>query len=149
MTLPLLKNIFIRIYLVQMMRTLGFLMGCNVPLMDALQITRRGVNNQIFVRFIDETTRNLEEGKGMSPAFIDSAFIPESAKQIVKTGEETQNIAKVMLRLSDYYENEIDDQMKKFATIIEPVLLIIMGVVVGGIVMSLILPIFKLSKMAH
>jgi type II secretory pathway component PulF len=149
MSLPVVDKLFVRIYLVQMMRTLGFLMGCNVPLMEALQITRRGVNNQIFVRFIDETTRNLEEGKGMSPAFIDSAFIPESAKQIVKTGEETQNIAKVMLRLSDYYENEIDDQMKKFATIIEPVLLIIMGVVVGGIVMSLILPIFKLSKMAH
>ena len=149
MSLPVVDKLFIRIYLVQMMRTLGFLMGCNVPLMEALQITRRGVNNQIFVRFIDQTTRNLEEGKGMALAFTESEFIPESAKQIVITGEETQNIAKVMLRLSDYYENEIDDQMKKFATIIEPVLLIIMGVVVGGIVMSLILPIFKLSKMAH
>jgi len=149
MRLPVLAQIYIRIYLVQMMRTLGFLMGCNVPLMEALQITRGGINNLIFVRFIDQTTRNLEEGRGMSIAFIESAFIPESAKQIVKTGEETQNIAKVMLRLSDYYEGEIDDQMKKFATIIEPALLIVMGVVVGGIVMSLILPIFKLSKMVH
>jgi type II secretory pathway component PulF len=149
MSLPVLQKLFVRIYLVQMMRTLGFLMGCNVPLMDALQITRRGIRNLVFVQFIDETTRNLEEGRGMSLAFTESAFIPESAKQIVKTGEETQNIAKVMLRLSDYYENEIDDLMKKFATIIEPLLLIIMGVVVGGIVMSLILPIFKLSKMVH
>jgi type II secretory pathway component PulF len=149
MSLPVVDKIFIRIYLVQMMRTLGFLMVCNVPLMEALQITRRGANNLIFVQFIDKTTRNLEEGRGMSLAFIESAFIPESAKQIVKTGEETQNIAKVMLRLSDYYEQEIDDQMKKFATIIEPALLIVMGVVVGGIVMSLILPIFKLSKMVH
>jgi type II secretory pathway component PulF len=149
LSFPMVKNLFIRIYLVQMMRTLGFLMGCNVPLMEALQITRRGVSNLIFVRFIDETATNLEEGRGMSQAFVDSEFIPESAKQIVKTGEETQNIAKVMLRLSDFYENEIEDQMKKFATIIEPVLLIIMGVVVGGIVMSLILPIFKLSKIAH
>jgi type II secretory pathway component PulF len=149
MSLPVVDKLFIRIYLVQMMRTLGFLMVCNVPLMEALQITRRGANNLIFVQFIDKTTRNLEEGRGMSLAFIESAFIPESAKQIVKTGEETQNIAKVMLRLSDYYEQEIDDQMKKFATIIEPALLIVMGVVVGGIVMSLILPIFKLSKMVH
>jgi type II secretory pathway component PulF len=149
MTLPLLKNIFIRIYLVQMMRTLGFLMNCNVPLMEALRITRGGVNNLIFVRFIDQTAINLEEGRGLALAFTDSAFIPESAKQIVKTGEETQNVAKVMLRLSDYYEGEIDDQLKKFATIIEPALLIVMGVVVGGIVMSLILPIFKLSKMVH
>lgn len=149
MRLPVINQVFVRIYLVQMMRTLGFLMVCNVPLMDALQITRRGVKNLVFVRFIDQTTRNLEEGKGMSLSFTESAFIPESAKQIVKTGEDTQNISKVMLRLSDYYENEIDDQMKKFATIIEPLLLIIMGVVVGVIVMSLILPIFKLSKMVH
>ncbi len=149
MTLPGLANIYTRIYLVQMMRTLGFLMGCNVPLLEALQITRGGINNLIFTRFIDQTSANVEEGRGMSLAFAESAFIPENAKQIVKTGEETQNIAKVMLRLSDYYEEELDDQMKRFATIIEPVLLIVMGVVVGGIVMSLILPIFKLSKMVH
>jgi type II secretory pathway component PulF len=149
MSIPVLADACIRIYLVQMMRTLGFLMLCNVPLMDALRITREGINNLIFTRFIDETTNHLEEGRGMSLAFIESSFIPESAKQIVKTGEETQNIAKVMLRLSDYYEGEIDDQMKKFATIIEPALLIVMGVVVGTIVMSLILPIFKLSKMVH
>jgi type II secretory pathway component PulF len=149
MSIPVLADACIRIYLVQMMRTLGFLMLCNVPLMDALRITRAGINNLIFTRFIDETTNHLEEGRGMSLAFIESSFIPESAKQIVKTGEETQNIAKVMLRLSDYYEGEIDDQMKKFATIIEPALLIVMGVVVGTIVMSLILPIFKLSKMVH
>jgi type II secretory pathway component PulF len=149
MSIPVLANVCIRIYLVQMMRTLGFLMVCNVPLMDALRITRGGINNLIFVRFIDQITNNLEEGRGMSPAFTESAFIPENAKQIVTTGEETQNIPKVMLRLSDYYEGEIDEQMKKFATIIEPALLIVMGVVVGGIVMSLILPIFKLSKMVH
>jgi len=146
MSLPGINQIFVRVYLVQMMRTLGFLMICNVPLMDALLITRRGVNNLVFVKFIDKTARNLEEGKGMSISFTESAFIPESAKQIVKTGEDTQNISKVMLKLSDYYENEIDDQMRKFTTIIEPLLLIFMGVVVGVIVMSLILPIFKLSR---
>ncbi|UCH81605.1 MAG: type II secretion system F family protein [Nitrospiraceae bacterium] len=149
MSLPGINQIFVRVYLVQMMRTLGFLMICNVPLMDALLITRRGVNNLVFVKFIDKTARNLEEGQGMSLSFTESAFIPESAKQIVKTGEDTQNISKVMLKLSDYYENEIDDQMRKFTTIIEPLLLIFMGVVVGVIVMSLILPIFKLSKMVH
>jgi type II secretory pathway component PulF len=85
----------------------------------------------------------------MSLAFTESAFIPENARQIMKTGEETQNLPKVMLRLSDYYEKEIDDQMKRFSTIIEPVLLIMMGTVVGGIVMSLILPIFKLSRAMH
>jgi type II secretory pathway component PulF len=146
---PILANIYIKIYLTQTMRTLGFLMGSNVPLMDALRIARRGTKNLIFAGFIEKIAENAEEGRGMSLAFTESAFIPENARQIMKTGEETQNLPKVMLRLSDYYEKEIDDQMKRFSTIIEPVLLIMMGTVVGGIVMSLILPIFKLSRAMH
>ncbi len=147
--IPILANIFVRVYLVQMMRTLGFLMGSNIPLMEALMVARGGTSNLVFAKFIDKISMYLEEGRGMSPAFNEASFIPENAKQIVKTGEETQNLAKVMLRLSDHYEGEIDDHLKQFTAIIEPVLLIVMGVVVGVIVISLILPIFKLSRMTH
>ncbi len=147
--LPILSNIYIRIYLVQMMRTLGFLMGSNIPLMEALMIARSGAHNLVFAKFIDKITENVEEGKGLSLAFTESAFIPENARQIIRTGEETQNLSKVMLRLSDYYEGEINDRMKTLTTIIEPALLIIMGAVVGLIVISLIMPIFKLSRAMH
>ena len=149
MSLPLLANIYIKIFLTQTLRTLGFLMGSNVPLIEALRIVKEGARNLLFARFIDKIVVNIEEGKGMSLAFSESTFVPENAKQIIKTGEETQNLPKVMLRLSDYYEGEIDDQMKNLSTIIEPALLIVMGLVVGVIVISLILPIFKLSKAVH
>lgn len=148
-TAPLLANIYIRIYLIQAMRTLGFLMNCNVPMIEALSITRAGINNLVFAGFIDKVTENVESGKGMSIAFIESDFIPENARQVIKTGEDTQNLSKVMLRLSDYYEIELNDQMKKFTTIVEPLMLIIMGIVVGTIVISLIMPIFKLTRGAH
>ena len=148
-SLPLVANIYMKIYLTMTMRILGFLMGSNIPLMDALRIVRRGTSNVIFARFIDRIAENVEEGRGMSPAFAEAAFIPETVKQMVKTGEESQNVAKVMLRLSEHYEGETDDDLKKFASIIEPALLVIMGVVVGTIVMSVILPIFKMSRMAH
>lgn len=149
MHVPLMANIYIKIYLVQMMRTLGFLMNSNVPLLDALRITRRGINNGIFDRFIASISDNVKEGKGLALAFTEAAFIPDNARQVIKTGEETQNLPKVMLRLSEYFEDELDEQLKMFSTIIEPVLLIVMGIVVGGMVMSLILPIFKLSSMIH
>jgi type II secretory pathway component PulF len=68
---------------------------------------------------------------------------------MVRTGEESQNVSKVMLRLSDHYEVETDDQLKKFTSIVEPALLVVMGLIVGVIVMSIILPIFKMSRMAH
>ncbi len=149
MNLPLLANIYVKIYLTQTMRTLGFLLGSNVPMIEALRITKEGVKNLVFARFIGKIADNVEDGRGFSPAFTESDFIPENARHIIRTGEETQNLPKVMLRLSDYYEEEIDDQMKKLSTILEPALLIMMGLVVGVIVISLILPIFKLSRAVH
>ncbi|MBI5740462.1 MAG: type II secretion system F family protein [Nitrospirae bacterium] len=147
--LPLVANIYILTYLAQTMRILGFLMHSNVPLIDALKITRKTCKNIIFAEFIEKIADNVEQGKGMSFAFTEADFVPESAKQIIRTGEETQNLPKVMLRLSDYYEEEIDNRLQGISTVIEPMLLIMMGLVVGVIVISLILPIFKLSKAAH
>jgi len=149
LNLPLVSNIFILTYLAQTMRILGFLMSGNVPLIDALRITRKSSTNLVFAGFIEKIADNVQEGKGMAVAFTEAAFVPENAKQIIRTGEETQNLPKVMLRLSDHYEEEIDDKLQKLSTIIEPALLIMMGVVVGVIVISLILPIFKLSKTMH
>jgi type II secretory pathway component PulF len=146
---PLVANIYMKIYLTMTMRTLGFLMGSNISLIDALMIARRGTSNVVFAVFIDKITENVKEGRGMTPAFAQASFIPDTVKQMVKTGEESQNVSKVMLRLSDYYEGETDNQLKKFASIVEPLLLVIMGVVVGGIVTSIILPIFRMSSMAH
>jgi type II secretory pathway component PulF len=148
-SLPPLSGIYIKIYLSQFMRTLGFLIQSNVPLMEALQITKRGASNLLFSKFIDRLTQNVEAGKGISPAFMEAPFIPETVRQMVRTGEESQKVDRVMLRLSDYYESEIEAQIKKFTIIVEPLLLILMGIVVGVIVISLILPIFKLSKVVH
>jgi len=148
-TLPLLSGVTIKVYLSQLLRTLGFLIGSNVPLLEALDITRRGTANRLFSSFVDRIYENVEAGKGIAPAFEETPFIPETVTQMVRTGEEAQKLSSVMLRLSDYYEGEIKGQVKKLTTVIEPVLLILMGIVVGLIVVSLILPIFKLSKVVH
>jgi type II secretory pathway component PulF len=145
-TLPLLAGLYVKIYLSQFMRTLGFLLGSSVPLLDALRITRRGTANLVFLGFIDRIVSNVETGNGVSPAFAETSFVPETVSQMVKVGEESQSVDRVLLRLSDYYEGEIGSDIKKVTTIIEPALLILMGIVVGVIVISLILPIFKLSR---
>jgi type II secretory pathway component PulF len=129
-TLPLLAGLYVKIYLSQFMRTLGFLLGSSVPLLDAF----------------DRIVSNVETGNGVSPAFAETSFVPETVSQMVKVGEESQSVDRVLLRLSDYYEGEIGSDIKKVTTIIEPALLILMGIVVGVIVISLILPIFKLSR---
>ncbi len=148
-SLPLLAGISIKIYLSQIMRTLGFLMGSSVPLLEALRITKGGSRNVLFTGFLDRIIENVEGGRGLSPAFGETAFIPETVTQMVSTGEASQKLDRVLLRLSEHYETEIKGQIKRATTIVEPALLIFMGIVVGVIVISLMLPIFKLSKVVH
>ncbi|MBI5183414.1 MAG: type II secretion system F family protein [Nitrospinae bacterium] len=145
-SMPFLSGIFIKIYVSQLMGILGFLIGSKVSLLDALRITRRGVSNHIFIGFIDKIVESVEKGEGLSPPFMDTPFIPETVRQMIKTGEGSRNLDTVMLRLAEYYDEEISNQMKILSTLIEPILLIMMGIVVGLIATSLILPIFKLSR---
>jgi type II secretory pathway component PulF len=86
------------------------------------------------------------EGEGIAVGFKNSSFIPPVVQQMISTGEETGNLAKVMTKLSDHYERELTSRLQLLSRMVEPVMLLVMGVVVGLLVSSLILPIFKLSR---
>ena len=146
---PLIGNLFIMAYTSQMLRTLGFLIGGGVPLLDGLTTTRETIKNTLYQNFVDKIITSAKDGKGISYAFLRTEFLPETVKQVIKTGEDSGKLDFVMIKLSDYYDNEMEKQLKLVSTIIEPVALLIMGVVVGFIVMSIVLPIFKLSQAVH
>ncbi|MEE8432780.1 MAG: type II secretion system F family protein, partial [Candidatus Desulfatibia sp.] len=88
---------------------------------------------------------HVEQGGRFSRPFADYPYVMESVKQMVATGEEVGKLPNVMLRLAVFYDTQIEQDLKKIASMIEPVALIIMGIVVGLIVSSVILPIFKLG----
>ena len=146
---PLIGNLFIMAYTSQMLRTLGFLIGGGVPLLDGLTTTRETIKNTLYQNFVDKIIKSAKDGQGISYAFLRTEFLPETVKQVIKTGEDSGKLDFVMIKLSDYYDNEMEKQLKLVSTIIEPVALLIMGVVVGFIVMSIVLPIFKLSQAVH
>ena len=146
---PLIGTIFIMAYTSQMLRTLGFLINGGVPLLDGLKTTRETIRNTLYQGFVDKIIQSAKDGQGISLAFLQTDFLPETVKQVIKTGEDSGKLDFVMIRLSDYYDNEMEKQLKLLSTIIEPLALLIMGVVVGFIVMSIVLPIFKLSKAIH
>lgn len=146
---PLIGQLFIMAYTSQMLRTLGFLIGGGVPLLDGLATTRETIRNTLYQDFVDKIIKSAKDGQGISYAFLRTEFLPETVKQVIKTGEDAGKLDFVMIKLSDYYDNEMEKQLKLVSTIIEPVALLIMGVVVGFIVMSIVLPIFKLSQAVH
>jgi len=146
---PLLSKISNKIYTAQFLRTLGNLMESQVPLIEALKVTQDTFSNRHFRLFIAKVMSHVKQGGRFSQPFADNPYVMESVKQMVATGEEVGSLPKVMLRLAVFYDNEIEQELKKIASMIEPVALIVMGIVVGLIVSSVILPIFKLSHTIH
>ena len=144
--LPGLSGIFIKIYLVQVMRVMSLSLKNGVGIMETLHACKDVVNNRIFQEFISEVENKVEEGSGIAAGFANSPFIPSIVEQMIHTGEETGSLAKVMGRLADFYERELTRRLESLSKLAEPLMLVVMGAVVGLLVSSLILPIFKLSR---
>jgi type II secretory pathway component PulF len=146
---PIVRDIFIQIYLTQSLRVMGLSLANGVSVIDSLASCRDVVDNLLFRRFMARAIKSVTDGKGLAACFTKETFIPAMVRQMIKTGEESGTLAWVMGRVADFYERELENRLALLTKIIEPLLLLVMGLVVGLIVSSLILPIFKLSRAIH
>jgi type II secretory pathway component PulF len=146
LTLPGIKHVFMQVYLTQSLRVMSLSLANGVNITDTLTATRDVVKNSIFRRFSVTVEEQVAQGNGIAIGFKQNDLIPLLAQQMIATGEETGSLSKVMSRLADYYERELTKRLKSMSKMAEPIMLMVMGVIVGVIVSSLILPIFKLSR---
>jgi type II secretory pathway component PulF len=149
MSFPVIRDIYTKIYLSQTLSVLGLSLSNGVPITVALKASQEVVRNVVFARFLEHVRQQVNEGAGIAIGFQNSPFVPPMVRQMVATGEQTGNLGMVMTRVADFYERDIAKRINLLSKAIEPVMLIVMGVVVGLIVVSLILPIFKLSRAIH
>jgi type II secretory pathway component PulF len=134
------------LYLVQSFRVMSLSLGNGVSVMDTLAACRDVVSNKVYQEFIRSVELSVQEGQGFAQGFNQSDFIPIIVRQMVTTGENSGSLPKILLRISSYYERQLENRLNVLAKAAEPLMLLVMGVVVGLLVSSLILPIFKLSK---
>jgi len=146
---PVVSKLSNKINTCQFLRTLGNLMESHVPLLESLEVTRDTIENMFFRNFVDKIVGHVQEGGKFSRPFADYPYTLKSVKQMVATGEEAGNLPKVMLRLAAFYDTEVEQELKTFAAMIEPIALIVMGGVIGLIVSSVILPLFKLAHVVQ
>lgn len=146
---PFVKEIFVKIYLTRLMRVMGISLERGVTILATLSACRNVVPNAEFQRFLGELEVQVTEGRGIAAGFRDSELIPASVKQMIGTGEETGTLGRVMGRVADFYERDLTRQLNRLAKLAEPVMLLVMGALVGTIVTSIILPIFKMSRAVH
>ena len=149
LSIPLLKKVVIEVYLVHLLRVMSLSLANGVSVVDALHSCRDVIDNRFFRGHMTYIEEMVNEGKGIAAGFNKMSYLPSLARQMIMTGEETGNLALVMGRIADFYEGEIEKKIASFSRIIEPLMLLFMGLVVGIIVSSLILPIFKLSRAVH
>ncbi len=147
--LPLVKDIIIQYYLVQTLRVLSMSLKNGVSILDALNGCLDIVKNQQFRAFLQHTAFLVESGENLTKGFQTSPLIPDLVKQMISTGEQSGKLSFVMLRISQFYEIELEKRIKMASKLAEPIMLLLMGIFVGVLVSSLILPIFQVSRAVH
>ncbi len=143
---PGINRIFIELYMVQLLRVMGLSLRNGVSLPDTLRSCAHAVDNREFHRFIADVENTVVEGGTITAGFARGTFVPPLVKHMVQTGEAAGKLAEVMSRIADFYERELTRRLQAASRMAEPLMLVVMGVVVGLLVSSLILPIFKLSS---
>ncbi len=142
---PIFGRLFKRIYVVRMAQSLGTLSAGKVPLVDALEVVRDIVGNEVYKKLIDETIDEVRDGNSIATVFMKSKDVPDMLSQMLSVGEETGRIDDILARVSDFYSREIDNLVSNLVTLIEPIVMIVMGVAVGVMVAAIILPIYTIS----
>ena len=130
----------------QLSRTLATLLGGGIPLVNALEISVRSMSNRFLARELDHVRVNVQEGQSFAGALGARGVLPDVAVKMVEVGESTGALQEMLNSIADFYDEEIDTEVGRFITVIEPVLLVIMGGVIAVVVLALYLPIFELSS---
>ncbi|MDM7995761.1 MAG: type II secretion system F family protein [Acidobacteriota bacterium] len=144
--LPVLGDVLRKIGVSRFTRTLATLLTSGVPILEGLNITAKTSGNAILEDTIYKLRQRIEEGGNMADPMRQSGFFPPMVTQMVSVGESTGELDTMLVKVADYYEEEVDLVVANLLTILEPFLMAFLGVVVGGIVISMYLPLFKLIQ---
>ena len=143
--IPIVGTIYRHIYLVRFTRSMYTLVIGGVPLTRSLEIVSGVVGSAVFENLIKRTIREVEDGNSIATIFNQSKEVPAMVSQMMIVGEKTGRLEEIFKRLSDFYTHEVDSLVTNLVTLLEPIIMLVMGVAVGFIVSSILLPMYRLS----
>jgi type IV pilus assembly protein PilC len=142
--MPILGNIIRKVSVARFCRTLSTLLTSGVPILDGLDITAKTAGNAIIEDAIQVTRTSIERGETISGPLRETKVFPSMVVQMINVGETTGALDAMLAKIADFYEEEVDTAVAGLLTLMEPVMIAILGVVVGGIVVAMYMPIFDL-----
>ncbi len=142
--LPVVGILMRKIAVARFTRTLGTLIASGVPILEGLEITAKTAGNAVVERALMKVRKSLEEGKSLTEPLKDSEVFPGMVTQMISVGEQTGAMDAMLQKIADFYEEEVDAAVKDLLTALEPIMIVFLGVVVGGVVISMYMPLFSL-----
>lgn len=143
---PGIKNIIIKVAVARFARTFSALMGAGVAVLEALDVTAHAVGNVVFEQALLDASAEVKNGAQLSGVIGKNKLFPSIVSQMLAVGEETGQTDTVLIKVADYYEEEVDVAIDGLSSIIEPFMIVFMGGMVGVIAASVMMPIANLSQ---
>jgi len=141
---PVLGLVLRKIAVARFCRTLGTLLSAGVPVLESLEITARTSGNAVIEGAILEVRKQVEEGKSLAEPLKTTGQFPPMVVQMINVGEATGAMDTMLAKIAEFYEEEVDDAVAGMMKLIEPIMILFLGVVIGGVVIAMYLPMFDL-----
>jgi type IV pilus assembly protein PilC len=143
---PLIGTVAAKFATSQMARTIATLLGGGLPLVHALDIASKSVGNQYMASQLDIVNARVREGESFAGALEARGVFPDVAVKMAEVGESTGALQEMLNTVADFFDEEISTNMERFVTLVEPVLLVVIGIVIAGLLLALYMPLFQLSS---
>lgn len=145
-TLPIIGPIFTKIYLARFSRNLATLMIGGIPIIRSLQTVSELVNNVVYKQLILDAGNKLATGKSIAESFTGHKEMPPIVTQMIEVGERSATLSAILGKLADYYEKEVDTTIGSLTSLIEPIIILVLGGAVGILVAGVLLPIYNIGS---
>lgn len=144
--LPIFGDIVRKVAVARFTRTLGTMVSSGVPILDALNICARTAGNKVVERDVQRARVSISEGKTMAEPLAQSSVFPPMVVQMIGVGESTGSLDAMLQKVADFYEDEVDNAVGAMKQLIEPIMILVLGTIIGALVIAMYLPIFKMGS---
>jgi type IV pilus assembly protein PilC len=148
LNLPIFGQLFKKIYLARFAMSLSNLMDSGISIIRAFEITANSIGNEVYRRKLLLIKEDLKQGIPIADNLMQSDLFPPMMVSMIEVGEQTAQLGEISAKISEFYEMEVDTTVEGLSKILEPVILVVIGVTVGGVVAAIMMPIMQLSDMA-
>ena len=146
-TFPVISDIMKKLAATRLAHMLASLIENGIPMLGALKVVKGISGNRLFGETIDKTIEDVSKGQGLAHSLKGTKLMPPLAVQMIEVGEQSGALEKMLYKIADFYERQLENQLLGLTSLMEPLMIVVMGLIIGFIVLSICLPIFEMNQL--